>query len=108
MICGVAETYLANIYVDNWFCKSDFLLLGPIIMQIWDPVCKGKGLGSIHFQIDDRRAHRPQVSGHFHVIVSRLLQRVRERTRVFKAYSNACSPSRVKLIYAQLQRGLLI
>lgn len=53
MICGVAEKYLANIYVDNWFCKSDFLLLGPIIMQIWDPVCKGKGLGSIHFQIDD-------------------------------------------------------
>lgn len=43
MICGVAEKYLANIYVDNWFCKSDFLLLGPIIMQIWDPVCKGKG-----------------------------------------------------------------
>lgn len=88
-------------------------------MQIWDPVCKGKGLGSIHFQIDDviKSRSSPTSVGPLRchsVTFASTFFRVRERTRdtarqrVFQAYSNAWSPERVKLIYAQLHRGLLI
>lgn len=43
MICGVAETYLANIYVDNWFCKSDFYCSDQLLCKSGILSAKGKG-----------------------------------------------------------------